>query len=188
MTPRIPPLALTDSEAEELLDALPKVLAVLQPPVLNIFATFWRHPDLLRRWSAFAGQLLGGRLGHREREILILRTSWNCRSRYEWGHHLSASPRLGLADGDIDRIIAGPEESGWVGLDQALLRAADELHSGARVTDATWSELAAELDDRQLIEVPIVVGQYHLAAFLTNSLDVRLEDPLHLPSGRDPGR
>ena len=40
-----------------------------------------------------------------------------------------------------------------------MLRAVDELHSDAWITDGAWAVLAADLDERQLIEVPILVGQ-----------------------------
>src|SRR5205807_1946419 len=56
-----------------------------------------------------------------------------------------------------------------------LPRAADELHDGACIGDDTWSVLAAHLDERQLIEVPMLIGHYHLVAFTLNSLGVRRE-------------
>ncbi len=54
---------------------------------------------------------------------------------------------------------------GWTVLEAAVLRAADELHSDACITDETWAVLAAHLDERQLIEVPMLVGQYHIWGF-----------------------
>jgi alkylhydroperoxidase family enzyme len=47
----------------------------------NIFSTLARHRDLFRAWLPFGGALLGGGvLPARERELLILRTGWNCAS------------------------------------------------------------------------------------------------------------
>ena len=56
-----------------------------------------------------------------------------------------------------------------------LLTAADELHDQSRISDATWAALAARYDEKQLIELPILVGQYHLVAFALNSLGVQVE-------------
>ena len=54
--------------------------------VLNIFGTLAHHPDLLRRWLVFAAHVLSkNTLPARERELLILRTGWNCTSRYNGG-------------------------------------------------------------------------------------------------------
>jgi hypothetical protein len=43
-----------------------------------------------------------------------------------------------------------------------------------RISDATWGMLARRLDERQLIELPIVVGQYQTVAYYQNSLRLRL--------------
>ena len=49
---------------------------------------------------------------------------------------------------------------GWTELEAAVLRAADELHSDACITDDTWVVVAEYLDERQLIDLPVLVGQY----------------------------
>jgi len=69
-------------------------------------------------------------------------------------------------------VPRGPAAAGWSAFDAALLRAADELHADAVLSEASWTALAARYQERQLIEVPMVVGQYHMVAFLVNSLGV----------------
>jgi alkylhydroperoxidase family enzyme len=153
---------------------------------LNIFATLARHPRLLKRWSAFGGVLLyGGELPARERELLILRTAWNCRADYEWGQHVRIGLDSGVAADEVAAIAADGASSdpAWSADDAALLRAADELHADAHISDATWAELAGRWNEAQLIEVCMVVGQYHLVAFTLNSLGVQLEPGVEgLPS------
>jgi hypothetical protein len=39
---------------------------------------------------------------------------------------------------------------------------------------STWGTLAKRLDERQLIELPIIVGQYQTVAYYQNSLRLRL--------------
>jgi alkylhydroperoxidase family enzyme len=175
--PRIPPLA-----PDERPPRTEDLLAPLRRPDgsdLNIFATLARHPKLLKRWSAFGGVLLyGGQLPARERELLILRTAWHCRAHYEWGQHVAIARDAGVGDDEIDRVPAGPDAPGWSPADAALLRAADELHASSRVGDATWAVLADRYDEQQLIELCMVVGQYHLVAFTLNSLGVEPEPGL----------
>ena len=55
------------------------------------------------------------------------------------------------------------------------MRAADELHDDACITDDTWATLAERYDVKQLTEVPMVVGQYHLVSYTLNSLGVQRE-------------
>ena len=174
MAPRIPPLPQEDREprTEELLAAL----RGFNGTELNIFSTLARHPKLLKQWSAFGGTLLyGGTLPPRERELLILRTGYLCRSPYEWGQHVVIGLAAGLTHDEIARGAAGPGADGWSKDDATMLRAADELHGGSCISDATWAELASRYDEQQLIEVCMVVGQYHLVAFTLNSLGVEPE-------------
>lgn len=173
-TPRIPPLPedQRDDQARELLEQ-----AGARPSgASNIFATLVRHPGLFRRWLPFGGKLLAGKLPPRDRELLILRTGWNCSSAYEWAQHVRIARTAGLGDDEIARVQGGPGAPGWSTADATLLRAADELHAGARISDATWAALAATYDERQMIEVPMLVGHYHLVAFTLNSLGVPVED------------
>ena len=74
------------------------------------------------------------------------------------------------------RADEGPAHPGWSGFDATLVKAADELHTGACLSDATWATLSERYDERQLIEVPMVVGHYHMVAFSLNSLGVQVED------------
>src|SRR5512145_1061695 len=70
----------------------------------NVLSTLVRHPDLLERWQAFAGHVMGptSTLPPREREILILRIGWLNQSEYEFGQHVLFGRRAGLSDEEID--------------------------------------------------------------------------------------
>ena len=172
MAPRIPPLPVEgrDPQTAELLDSLRRP----DGSELNIFATLGHHPRLLKRWSAFGGALLyRGDLDPREREILILRTGWRCDAEYEWTQHVAIGKDTGLTDDEITALR--DEEPSLPETDLLLVRAADELHASARIGDETWARLADRYTPAQLIELCMVVGQYHLVAFTLNSLGVEVE-------------
>lgn len=172
--PRIAPLAPgdRDAEARELLQGV--ALGDTEHP-LNIFATLVRHPGLFRKWLPFGGKLLAGKLSARHRELLILRTGWRCRSEYEWGQHVVIARGVGLTDDEIRRVKDGPDAAGWDTIEATLVRAADELHDDCCISDDTWRALAGGLDEHQLIEVPMLVGHYHMVAFTLSSLGVQRE-------------
>ena len=181
-TPRIPPLR--DEEADEQTSALLEEVRLPNAEAVNIFATLVRYPGLYRRWMPFAGKLLAGKLPARDRELLILRSAWRCASSYEWGQHVRLAKQAGLSAEEIDRIAIGPDAPGWELFDRTLLTAVDELHDDACLTDATWATLASRYDERQLIELPMLVGQYHMLAFALNSLGVQREPGVPgLPEG-----
>lgn len=175
--PRVPPVPPEDRDADT-----EQLLAALRRPEgtdLNIFATLAHHPKLLKRWAAFGGTLLfSGRLSPRDRELLILRTGYLCGAGYEWGQHVLIALEAGVSQDDIDRVPLGPDHAGWSATEAVLLGAVDELHHGSRITDATWAALAESYDIQQLIEICMVVGQYHLVAFIVNSLGVEAEPGL----------
>ena len=131
---------------------------------------------MFKRWANFGGFLLyGGELSARHRELLILRTAWNTGAEYEWGQHARIARDLGLDEDEITRVVKGADAPGWAPLEAALLAASDELHRESSISDGTWAALAADLNEAQLIEVCMVVGQYHLVAFTLNSLGVQRE-------------
>src|SRR6266542_3177337 len=116
--PRIPPLAADerDEQQRELLGGV----GALTGPATNIFDTLVRHPGLFRKWLPFGGKLLAGKLPARDRELLILRTGWRCRSEYEWGQHVIIARAAGVTDEEIEHLKAGPEAEGWAPFDAAL--------------------------------------------------------------------
>jgi 4-carboxymuconolactone decarboxylase len=172
-TPRVPPLPIDeiDPEIRERIAGGPGDGAVL-----NIFRTLAQHPKLLKRWLVFGSHVLGrSSLGAREREILILRIGWLCGAEYEFAQHVLIGRRAGLADADIQRIVDGPDSAGWDPFEAALVRAADELHRDAIVSDQTWKMLSARYGTEQLMDAVFTVGQYNMVSMALNTLGVQLD-------------
>lgn len=147
-----------------------------RPP--HIFTTLARHRGLFRRWLWFAGGLMpGGKLPRRDTELVILRVAHNAGCDYEWAHHERLGQRAGLSGEDVERVRRGPEAGGWTPRQQMLLAAADEMHERGAIGDGLWSRLAAELDDRLLIELCLLIGHYEMLAMTLKSLRVQPERP-----------
>ena len=172
--PRIPPIGDEDldDDAREFLGQ-----ASRDGRVLNIYRTLARHPKLLKRWGVFGTHILyKNSIPARERELVILRTGWLCRSAYEWGQHVLIARASGLTDDEIEKVKDGPDAAGWSEEDAALLRATDELHADAFIGDATWAALAERYDTLQMIDLVFTVGQYHVVSMALNSLGVQLDE------------
>jgi len=185
--PRIAPLRTSelDGRASDLL-RMPRSDGDLarrfaERPPLNLFAVLVRHPDLFEAWLPLALQVTDGSLSAADRELVTLRTALRCGSRYEWDQHAPVALAAGLRAADLARAVNGPDDLGWSARQKALLRCVDELHEMSTVTEATWRELAEHYDERQLIELVMLVGHYHEVAFALNALRVPL-DPWIGPS------
>ena len=175
--PRVAPLEPSDwtGEKEELLERFGG--ATQSRPVLNIFKTLAHHPKLLKRWTVFGNHILfKSTLPARDREILILRVGWLCQAEYEWGQHVVIGKREGLSDEDIQRISQGPDSTGLDPFEATLLRAADELHGDAILSNETWAALTQRYSTQQMIDLVFTVGQYNLVSMALNSFGVQLDE------------
>ena len=141
----------------------------------EIIRTMMRHPALFARQTDVGVTLLTqGKLSARDRELTILRVAWLCQAPYEWGEHVMIARHAGIGREEVERIVTGSVDPGWNEYDRAILRAVEELHGDAMIADATWAVLAARLDEAQLIELSVLIGQYQAVAYYQNSLKLRL--------------
>ena len=171
--PRIQPLRddqLSSDQEEALKDFRPG-------PVLNIFRTLANAPKALTRFNAWGGYVLSRRndLPAREREIVILRIGYLCKSGYEWTQHHRIGLREGLSADEIARIKQGAD-AGWSPADAALIRASDELHADQFITDATWAALREHLSEKQCMDVVFTAGQYTQVSMMLNTFGVQLDE------------
>lgn len=180
-SPRIEPVDLDRLDTAQL-DALTPLLEtgggkVGGGQVLNIFRTLAQTPDAATAFLVWGGHILSRRnsLPPRERELVILRTGYLCKSGYEWMQHHRIGLDCGLTAGEIERIKAGADAAGWTPLERAMLRATDELVNNHHISDATWAALA-DLGDQGRMDLVYTVGQYTQVSMMLNSFGVQLEE------------
>lgn len=146
-------------------------------PILNIFRTLARAPKALTRFNAWGGYVLSRRndLPAREREIVILRVGYLCKSGYEFTQHTRIGLQSGLTADEIERIKRGAD-AGWSPADAALIRATDELHADHFITDATWAALRQHFSEKQCMDVVFTTGQYTQVSMILNTFGVQLDE------------
>lgn len=173
--PRIPTVENAEGDLGE---TLAKTLADPGGRPLNIFLTMANHPRLLKRWNVLAGAFLAhGLLPARERELVVLRTAWRTRARYEWGQHVLIGREAGVSEDEI-AAVAREGLEGWPPREEALLRFTDELLRDVDVSDEVWEPVARTLDNAELVELVMLVGLYRMAAGFLNALRVTPESYL----------
>lgn len=143
----------------------------------QVFGVMLRRPGLFRCQMEMGIELLGkGALPPRERELAILRVGWLCGAPYEWGEHVDIAKRYGVTTEEVERITQGSSAPGWSAHERAVIRAVEELIKDRMISDETWDALAQSWTEGQLMELPILVGQYFTIALQQNSLRIRLAD------------
>jgi len=168
--PRIAPLAPPERSPEQ------QQLLATTGSEKNIFTTLVRHPRLFEVFGRFAGRLLlRSGLPEQVRETLILRTAYRCRAGYEWAQHVEIARGVGLGEDVI--AATGAEHPEPADPQVALLiSAADQLTGRRDLDDPTWAALSQRYDERQLIELCMLVGNYGMIAGVLNALRVPLEE------------
>lgn len=143
------------------------------PGVTEMLATMIRHPELYGYHLDLARVLFQGALPPRDRELAILRVGWLLQAPYEWGEHVWIGKENGLSAEEIERVTRGSSAEGWSERDRAIVRSVEELIGDAMISDGAWDVLASEFDEKQLIELVMLVGQYQTVAYYQNSLRLR---------------
>ncbi len=142
-------------------------------PPPNLFTTLGRHRRLFRGWLRFAGRLMpGGRLPRRETELVILRVAHLRSCTYEWEHHVRLGRKAGVTADEIEQLQRDIADDAWSAREAAVLAAVDELHAGGDLTDAAWDRLHLHLDDREAIELILLVGHYEMLATALTTLRI----------------
>ena len=172
--PRIAPVDMTalDDDQKEVLEPFGQ-----GPGLLNIFKTMARTPKALKRFNVWGGYIMGRgtSLAPREREMVILRTGWQCRAGYEWVQHKRIGLQSGLSEAEIEAIKQGPAAPVWTPEESAMLRAADELVADHFVSEATWAALG-NLSEKQRMDLVYTVAQYTQVSMILNSFGVQLDE------------
>jgi len=142
-----------------------------------MYRLFFRHFPLFRRTMDMSVQLLAkGELSAREREMIIMRTTWLCGSPNPYGEHVEMGRSIGMTEEELRRVTIGSTAPGWSDHECDILKAVEQLCANQAVSDEVWDALARVWTDKQQIEFPAVVGQYIASAIMHNSLRTRISE------------
>jgi alkylhydroperoxidase family enzyme len=136
-----------------------------------------RHAELYKAHIEVAKKYLSDcEMDVRDRELAILRIGWLSQAPFEWGAHVKIAKRNGITSEEIERVIEGSSAAGWSKHDRAIVRAMEELHFDSMISDTTWADLQESYNDKKLIELVILAGQYKTVAYYQNALRLPLPD------------
>jgi 4-carboxymuconolactone decarboxylase len=172
--PRIAPIVLESARPDQV-----RRIEAADPALvrLNLVRTVLRNEQLFDVSHPLGCHLLrNASLPFRDREILICRIAWLNASQYVFTQHVRVSKSAGMTDEEIADIKAGSQAPVWSDFDRALLEAVEQLRSQNAITYDTWATLSTKYDEKQLIELIVLVGQYNTNSWLTNALQIQLEE------------
>ena len=116
-------------------------------------------------------------LDPRLRELAILQVGYSTRSAYEWAHHVDIALSFGVSEDDI-RAIAQVAQGQATHLDPlalAVLEGARSLTNDLELPQHIFETLAAALDDAQLVDLLVAIGEYNGLVRVMAAIEIDLE-------------
>jgi alkylhydroperoxidase family enzyme len=162
-----------DAPTRELIESLKKGR---RGSLLGIYKALLHNPELTRSWFAHLNAVRWGvSLPARLRELVIIRVGWRLGSAYIIKQHV---PKLALLDGVSEAECAElqtEKPSSFQPSELAALKAADELTISARLSPTLAQDLRAHFDERQFVELTVLIGTYNMHARFVAGVDLPLE-------------
>jgi 4-carboxymuconolactone decarboxylase len=158
----------TSPDVREALNAL---------PALNIFATLAHADTAFIPYLTFGGVLLTQlELDPKLRELAILLVAAHTGAEYEWIQHVGISRTIGIDDEQIAAVQRGDLEATCLNPDaRVLLRFTNQVLQRPRADEDTFTALRERFPPRQIVELLLVIGNYHMLARIMTSLDIDLD-------------
>jgi alkylhydroperoxidase family enzyme len=150
---------------------------------INLYRAMAHSPRAFRAFYELLLVLWHGALSDRQREIAILTVVSKSDADYPLGWHLIDGAEAGLKEAEMRAIVRG-DATALPREDAAIAAFARELTTGARVSEGTFDTVRAFLNERQIVELTMIVGLYRFVAGMANALCIELDDD----AARAPGR
>lgn len=156
-----------------------EALAIL--PDLHLFRVLGHAEGALVPWLALGGALLSSlSLDARLRELAILQVARSADCDYELVQHEAIAAGVGVSPGQIRAVVGGHLDDAVLADCAPVLRFVDQLVRTHATSDAAFAELRQLLDDRECVELLLVVGHYLGLALLAAAVDLDLDPPAQM--------
>jgi AhpD family alkylhydroperoxidase len=173
---RVPYLSREDAtpDTKEVWD---RVEAERKLPTANIFRALMNAPLLLDAFLSYANALRdSSELSPKLRELAILTVGYATGSQYEIAHHQSHARKAGVTAEQLAAIGDFETSELFDDAERAVMRLAKESTVDVDVTDSRWADVAAHLDDKQMVELALTIAWYNSGVRIMGTLGIELED------------
>lgn len=145
---------------------------------LNVFRLLLRRPLVAKAVCDLLTSLLRGeRLGHRQRELLIMRIGWATGADYEWTQHWKvAQEPFGVPAEDLLALRDWRASARFDATDRLVLEATDETLETGTLSPEVFARCRDALGEEGCIELVSAIGCWRLISQLARSLELPLEE------------
>lgn len=172
---RVPYLSRQDAgpDAQPVWD---RVEAERKMPTANIFRALANAPSLLDGFLTYANALRNSELDPKLRELAILTVGYATQSEYEIAHHQSHARKAGVTPQQLADVAKFETSDAFDDLERAVMRLAEASTLKVDVSEQLWTEVSAQLSDKQLVELALTIAWYNSGVRIMAMLDIDLEE------------
>ncbi len=164
-----------DPESVPGLPGIYERIAGLGRPVINLYRVMGHSPEGLEAYIGLSHFVRdNSELPPDLRELAILQTGLSLGCEYIASHHEEAARRAGVPEATIQRVLQGGRE-GFDAAQLAVLDYAVQVAESRSVSDDTLAGLRKHLSLRQISELALTVGMYHMCAAILMPLRVEVD-------------
>ncbi len=145
---------------------------------LNIFRVLLHRPKTAKAISDLLLSLLfESEIGHRRRELIIMRIGWVTGSEYEWTQHWPlAQEMFECRAAELLALRDWTNADCFDDTDRAVLTATDELLETGALADPTWQACFRALGRDAAIDMVTAIGTWLLISKVARGLRIPLEE------------
>ena len=161
-----------EQDHPELAEAIEKYRSGRRGKLINVYRMLLNSPPLAESWFNHSNAVrwqttLSGRL----REIVIIRIGRLADSQYVLRQHV---PALALAEGltleECSELADWQTSGRFSESERAALAYADSMTRDIVVPDEVFDALKPHFDDRQIVELTVLIGSYNMNARVMQAL------------------
>ena len=170
---------LEEDEAADSAEFIERVRSGLRGNLLNIYKLLLHSPPVASAWfDLFNAARWKTKISGRLREIVIIRIAYMNRAQYCLVQHI---PELALADdmtlAECDALADWRATSLFSESERAALAFTDAMTRDIRVPDDVFADLRRHFDERQIVELSVLIGAYNMHTRVQEALQLDREKP-----------
>jgi len=144
--------------------------------VINLFKVLAHSPKILRDWNRLGTTLLiKGETSRKLLELAIIRVGEINQAPYELAAHRVIGLDCGISQQQIDDLGDWQGSTYFDDLEQAILQYTDEVSRDIRVSDDAFNKLRQHFSEKQMVEITVTIGYYHMVCRFLEPMQVDME-------------
>src|SRR5436190_10876633 len=155
-------------------------------PPINIYRLLGIVPQSVIPWADMTKAVYECELDARLREIAICRQARAANASYELHQHRFIARNNGVSEAELEAVLDEPTVASLDSSANLVCKVADELETGATLSDETFEQLYGAFGRRSATELLFVLSFYSAVARLSNATRIPIEDENRLQRSSNP--